>query len=75
MDFWLSVFHGRLPKGTKGRVTLRDRKDAAEWLADRGFGKALQTVDSTVRRTTLFAPSATNGTPDDEVVLPAPDDA
>jgi len=40
VKFMLGVFRGEI-EGTK----LRDRVDAATWLADRGFGKPVQALE------------------------------
>lgn len=50
IEFWLTVFRGDpVPTpgrgGQKKRPTLRHRQEAAEWLTDHGFGKAIQTTD------------------------------
>lgn len=42
--FMLQVFRGRQPK-----ARLRDRMDAATWLADRAFGKPVQQMEHTGR--------------------------
>lgn len=59
------VLPGRKPR-------LEDVRWAIEWLADRGFGRAVQTVDSTIRRATVFT-TANDGPPQAaDVVLPPP---
>ena len=42
-DFMLEVFRNQ----QGGRIPLPVRMDAAKWLADRGFGKAVQTTELT----------------------------
>jgi hypothetical protein len=43
--FFLSVLNGDMKALRTRRITLRDRIQAAEWLAERGFGKAPLVVD------------------------------
>lgn len=44
VDFMLALFRGHV-KGAR----LRDRMDAATWLADRGFGKPVQQMEHSGR--------------------------
>ena len=48
-DFWLDLFKGNVENPICGEMSLKaleryieHRKDAARWLADRGFGQAAQ---------------------------------
>ncbi len=42
----LIIFRGKRPGGGRGaKPGLRDRIDAATWLADRGFGKPVQALE------------------------------
>jgi hypothetical protein len=43
--FYLAVFNGDTKALHTRKVTLRDRMEAAQWLAERGFGKAPVVVD------------------------------
>ena len=49
-DFVLSVFRNAKAKD-------QDRMDAATWLADRGFGKPVQTIAAPSQRQTIFRQS------------------
>lgn len=52
VEFHLSVFRGTVPRvGITGRPRLATKPQqlqAAEWLADRGFGRSVQTTDLNV---------------------------
>lgn len=43
VQFFLDVFRGNAVSGRTPK--LNDRKEAAEWLADRGFGRAPQRME------------------------------
>lgn len=43
--FYFAVFNGRFPGKGGGKVTPAQRMEAAAWLADRGFGRSIQTTD------------------------------
>lgn len=43
VELMVAILNGESIAGKKPR--LRDRMDAAAWLADRGFGKAVQTLE------------------------------
>jgi hypothetical protein len=45
IDFYLAVFKGDTKALHTRKVTMRDRMQAAEWLAERGWGKAPIVVD------------------------------
>lgn len=60
--FMLRVFRNAKAKD-------RDRMEAATWLADRGFGRPVQTVETTPRRITIFQEAS------GRVVVPAPSGA
>jgi Family of unknown function (DUF5681) len=45
IDFYLAVFNGDTKVLRTRKITLRDRMQAGEWLAERGFGKAPIVVD------------------------------
>lgn len=47
VDFAMSVFRGEKQKFDEV-PSLRMRWEAAQWLADRGFGKAVTTIDLSV---------------------------
>jgi len=44
VDFALAVFEGKKPEGVQKTPSLQLRWQALEWLANRGFGKAVDIV-------------------------------
>jgi hypothetical protein len=46
IDFYLAVFNGDTKALRTRKITLRDRIQAAEWLAERGWGKAPPVEDA-----------------------------
>lgn len=45
VDLMVKVLRGEPVNGQRRKPTLRDRMDAATWLADRGFGKPSQPLE------------------------------